>query len=161
MWSLFTFWEIITYVIVYMGHDSPFERYFHIITLHSRVTWRVSMWLSFVKSDYATDATLQHTATHCNTLQHTSAHCNTLPHSTTHTATHCNTLQHTATHCNTVIMQCGFCGVLCVIISPRESDYVMDCVASCAWLCDGFCCTLGVIMWWILLRVVRDYLFKK
>ena len=42
-------------------------------------------------------ATLQHTATHCNTLQHPATPCNTLQ----HTATHCNTLQYTAPHYNT------------------------------------------------------------
>jgi len=74
-------------------------------------------------------ATLQHTATHCNTLQHTvcarhvcilgprrtATRCNTLQH-TAYTATQWNTLkhtvcarhvsvsgpQHTATHCNTL-----------------------------------------------------------
>jgi len=39
-------------------------------------------------------ATVQHTATHCNTLHHTAPYCNTLQ----QTATHCNTLRHTATH---------------------------------------------------------------
>jgi len=34
---------------------------------------------------------------HCNTPQHKATYCNTLQ----HTATHCNTLQHTATHRNT------------------------------------------------------------
>jgi len=124
-------------------------------------------------------------ATHFSTLQHTATHYHTLPHTLRHAATHCNTLQHTATHCNTVIMQYGFCGVLCVGTCPRDRDYVMDCVASCVWLCDaiccmltvwlcngicwflcvwlcnGICCMLSVIMWWILLRVVRDYLFKR
>jgi len=40
----------------------------------------------------APNATLQHTATHCNTLQHTATHCNTLQQN----APHCNTLHHTA-----------------------------------------------------------------
>ena len=67
------------------------------------------------------EATLQHTATHCNTLQHTATHCSiTLQHAATHyhvcasgmrywylfnsTATHCSTTlrQRTATHCNTL-----------------------------------------------------------
>jgi len=71
-------------------------------------------------------ATLQHTATYCNTLQRIATHYNTrvypivgrgqtgmtlsadLHHTATqYTATHCNaihcnTLQHTATHCNTL-----------------------------------------------------------
>jgi len=44
-------------------------------------------------------ASLQHTATHCNTLQRTATHCNALQ----RTATHCNTLQHTAKHCNNTL----------------------------------------------------------
>ena len=43
--------------------------------------------------DTLLSATLQHTATHCNTLQHTATRCSTLQ----HTAIRCNTLQHTAT----------------------------------------------------------------
>ena len=91
-------------------------------------------------------------ATHFSTLQHTATHYHTLPHTLRHAATHCNTLQHTATHCNTVIMQYGFCGVLCVVTCPRDRDYVMDCVASCVWLCDAICCMLSV--WWNLLVLV-------
>jgi len=87
------------------------------------VNWQYS-WLQRT-------ATLQHTATHCNTLQHTH-HYNTSRRYLTlwvfwvdilkspvtikctvwigfkadcnalqHTATHCNTLQHTAAHCST------------------------------------------------------------
>jgi len=41
-------------------------------------------------------ATLQHTATHCNTLHCTATHCNSLQ----HLAVRCNTLQCTAAHCN-------------------------------------------------------------
>jgi len=68
-------------------------------------------------------ATLQHTATHCNTLQHSCRHtlillvntriylvfqCNTLQLTAKRLPKHPNlvgtaTLQHTATHCNTLI----------------------------------------------------------
>jgi len=40
-------------------------------------------------------ASMQHTATHCNTPQRAQTHCNTLQ----HTATRCNTPQHTAKNC--------------------------------------------------------------
>jgi len=42
---------------------------------------------------------------HCNTPQHKATYCNTLQ----HTATHCNTLQHTATHRNLLQNTCIPC----------------------------------------------------
>ena len=53
-----------------------------------------SVWHAYSTVAYTLPlATLQHTATNCNTLQHAATRCNTLH----HTAPHCNTLQHTAT----------------------------------------------------------------
>ena len=52
-------------------------------------------------SHFSTIATLQHTATHCNTLQHTATYWNTLQ----HTAKHYNPWEHSATQGDIVISE--------------------------------------------------------
>ena len=85
-------------------------------------------------------ATLQHTATHCNTLQHSCRHtlillvntriylvfqCNTLQLTAKRLPKHPNlvgtaTLQHTATHCNTLQHADSICSTFC------KSDLMCD-----------------------------------
>ena len=86
-------------------------------------------------------ATLQHTATHCNTLQHTATHCNALQHA----AIHCNKLPDTATYCN--ILQQQTCGdseckllttkpylPLCTSFRASDACNCASCAPRISWL---------------------------
>jgi len=104
-----------------------------------------------------TFATLQHTATHCNTLKHSATHCHALQHTTHHAAALCCTIRSEEGHCKPAFASRCNHKSFSYYVTRRTRPDAFKCVAVChsvlqrvAACCSHLCFALQALELFIL-----------